>query len=166
MKNLKTSFLSLLFATTAFSSCLAQQTSAIDYLKNYKPDDLKLYDTILKKDSLFFAYYNTCETNLDKHADFYAENIEFLHDQGGVMTSKKGIIDATKKNICGKVTRELVKGSVEVYPIKDFGAVEIGLHKFHNNQEPQNTPSKVGRFMIVWKKEGIDWKITKVVSLH
>jgi hypothetical protein len=50
------------------------------------------------------------------------------------MTSKKDIINATKKNICGKVTRELVKGSIEVYPVKDFGAIEIGLHKFHNNQ--------------------------------
>jgi hypothetical protein len=45
-----------------------------------------------------------------------------------------------RKNICGKVTRELVKGSIEVYPIKDYGAVEIGLHKFHNNQN--ETPSK------------------------
>jgi hypothetical protein len=62
------------------------------------------------------------------------------------MTSKQDIIDATKRNICGKVTRELVKGSVEVYPIKNFGAIEIGLHKFHNNQEPVGTLSRVGRF--------------------
>jgi hypothetical protein len=47
---------------------------------------------------------------------------------------KTRILDATKQNICGKVT-ELVKGSVVVYSIKIM-AVEIGLHKFHNNQEP------------------------------
>ncbi len=146
--------------------CLAQKEVAIDYLKNYKPDDPKLYETIIKMDSLFFGYYNTCETNLDKYAAFYSENIEFFHDQGGLMSSKQGIVDATKRNICGKVTRELVKGSVEIYPIKDYGAIEIGLHKFHNNQEPSGTPSKIGRFMITWKKENNDWKIVKVVSLH
>lgn len=146
--------------------CLAQKEVAIDYLKNYKPDDPKLYETIIKMDSLFFGYYNTCETNLDKYAALYSENIEFFHDQGGLMSSKQGIVDATKRNVCGKVTRELVKGSVEIYPIKDYGAIEIGLHKFHNNQEPAGTPSKIGRFMITWKKENNDWKIVKVVSLH
>jgi hypothetical protein len=55
---------------------------------------------------------------------------------------------------------------VEVYPIKDFGAIEIGLHKFHNNQEPVGTPSKVGRFLIVWENKNGDWKIKRVVSLH
>ena len=50
------------------------------------------------------------------------------------MTSKQDLIAATKKYICGKVTRELVKGCIELYPITDFGTIEIGLHKFHNNQ--------------------------------
>ena len=67
------------------------------------------------------------------------------------MTSKPDLIAATKKNICGKVTSELVKGSIEVYPIKDFGAIEIWLHKFHNNQEPAGTLSKVGRFYFFGK---------------
>jgi hypothetical protein len=69
-------------------------------------------------------------------------SLEFYHDKGGLTTSKQEILDATKQNICGKVTRELVKGSVEVYSIKDYGAVEIGLHKFHNNQNQQERPQK------------------------
>jgi hypothetical protein len=134
--------------------------------KNYKPDDHQLYETIVKLDSTFFGAYNTCGTNLAKYGAFFSENIEFYHDQGGLMTSKQDIIDATKRNICGKVTRELVKGSIEVYPIKDFGAIEIGLHKFHNNQEPIGTPSKIGRFMVIWENKNNEWKITRVISLH
>ncbi|HAH24450.1 MAG TPA: DUF4440 domain-containing protein [Prolixibacteraceae bacterium] len=117
-------------------------------------------------DSAFFGAYNTCDSNLDKYGSFFSDNIEFYHDQGGLMTSRQDIIDATKRNICGKVTRELVKGSIEVYPIKGFGAVEIGLHKFHNNQQPPGSPSKVGRFTIVWKYENNEWKIIRVISLH
>jgi hypothetical protein len=102
----------------------------------YRPDNAELYTKIVQLDSLFFLSYNTCDINLAKYASYYSDDIEFYHDQGGIMTSKQEIVDATKRNICGKVTRELVKGSIEVYPIKGFGAVEFGYHKFHNNQVP------------------------------
>lgn len=132
----------------------------------YQPDDKALYDTIVKLDSLFFHAYNTCYTALETYASFFSEDIEFYHDKGGLMTSKNDIVEATRRNVCGKVSRELVKGSIEVYPIKDFGAVEIGLHKFHNNEEPPGTPSQAGRFTIIWKHTDGQWKITRVISLH
>jgi hypothetical protein len=64
------------------------------------------------------------------------------------MTSKKGFWMRTR-NISGKVTRELVKGSIEVYPIKDYGAVEIGLHKFTTIRNQQERP-QVSKFIIMW----------------
>jgi len=133
--------------------------------KNYHPDDAELYHKIVALDSVFFTAYNTCETNLETYASFYDENIEFYHDNGGYMNSKTEIVAGTKKHVCGKVTRELVKGSIEVYPIKDFGAVEFGLHKFHNSEEPNSKP-KIGRFTIIWKNTNNNWKIVKVISLH
>jgi hypothetical protein len=148
------------------ASCTSQKNYEYPITKNYTPDDPELYKTIVSLDSIFFNLYNSCENNLEKYGGFYSDDIEFYHDKGGLMTSKKDIIEGTKKNICGKVTRELVKGSIEVYPVKDYGAIEIGLHKFHNNEEPANTESKTGRFMIFWKKEKNDWKIARVVSLH
>jgi len=92
-----------------------------------------LYQTILELDSIFFTAYNTCD--LKKQAELYSDSIEFYHDQGGLIKSKQIILQATERNICGKVTRELVKGSIEVSPIPNYGAVEIGMHMFHNNQE-------------------------------
>lgn len=130
--------------------------------KNYKPDDKNLYDTIVKLDSIFFGYYNNCSTTLNEYAQFYADSIEFYHDQGGQMTNKQLLVDKTKENICGKITRELVKGSIEVYPIKNFGAIEIGLHSFINNQEPVDTPKKIGRFMIIWENTTKGWKIKEL----
>jgi Domain of unknown function (DUF4440) len=149
-----------------FISCSSKKDIAINYNKNYKPDDIALYNVIAEQDSIFFHYYNTCDKNLDKYGEFYLENIEFYHDQGGLMTSKKELVAATQKNICGKVTRILVKGILEVFPIHDFGAIEIGLHQFRNNQEPANTRLKTGRFMIVWKNDNNTWRISRVVSLH
>jgi Domain of unknown function (DUF4440) len=132
----------------------------------YKPDDQKLYDAIVQLDSVFFAAYNNCTLQLDKYAAFYSDSLEFYHDKGGLSTSKQDVVEGTKKNICGKVTRELVKGSVEVYPIPGYGAVEMGLHMFHNNQEKQTGPPKVSKFIIFWQQINKEWKITKVVSLH
>jgi hypothetical protein len=131
----------------------------------FKPDDPALYDTILHQDSLFFGAYNTCSVHLQEYADFYAENLEFYHDKGGLSTSKKDVVESTQKNICGKVTRELVGASVEVYPIAKYGAIEIGFHRFHNSAEP-GAPSKPDRFVVVWHRTDKGWKITRVISLH
>jgi hypothetical protein len=166
MKYFKINIFLLSLILILFTNCTSSKKASCQLTKNYKPDNQKLYDTIVKLDSLFFDAYNTCNINIEKYSSFYAYNLEFYHDQGGVMTSKQAVIDATKKYICGKVTRELVKGSIEVYPIKDFGAVEIGLQRFHNNEEPVGTPSKVGRFMIIWENKNNEWKISRVVSLH
>ncbi|HEY2721585.1 MAG TPA: nuclear transport factor 2 family protein [Chitinophagaceae bacterium] len=134
--------------------------------RNYKPEDTALYNTIVRLDSIFFAAYNSCQFNLDKYAAFYSDSLEFYHDQSGLNRSKAEVVEATKENICGKVTRELVKGSIEVYPIKGYGAVEIGLHIFHNNQEPPPKTPKIGRFVLVWQQTADGWKISRVISLH
>lgn len=129
----------------------------------YKPDSQELYQAIVKMDSIFFDAYNNCR--MDVQEMIYSDTIEFYHDKGGLMTSKQGILDATKKNICGKVIRTLVPGSVEVYPIAGFGAIEIGLHRFFNKQEP-DAPQHDSKFIMIWKQVGTEWKISRVVSLH
>lgn len=146
------------------SSGIVAQTTPADEHPKYKPDNQGLYDTIAYLDSVFFAAYNTC--NMDVQADFYNENIEFYHDQSGLMTSKQEILESIKLYICGKVTRELVKGSIEVYPIGSYGAVEIGLHKFHNNQQPEGTQTNTGKFIIIWQNDGGKWTVVRVVSIH
>lgn len=152
------------FIALVFSSCLTNKKATSNYI--YQPDDQQLHDTIVKLDSLFFAAYNTCNLNLETYASFYADSIEFYHDKGGLMNVKEEIVASTKKNVCGKVSRELVKGSIEVYPIKDYGAIEMGLHKFHNNTDASSNNARAGKFIIIWQHKNNQWKITKVVSLH
>jgi hypothetical protein len=129
----------------------------------YKPESQELYNTIVHMDSVYFNAYNNCD--MDKQAAIYADSIEFYHDKGGLETSKQVLLDAIKKNICGKVTRVLVKGSIEVYPIAGFGAVEIGLHRFINHEESES-PSKPDKFIVIWRLKNNKWQITRVVSLH
>jgi hypothetical protein len=158
-------YLRIALLLIVLASCTSSKQFTYPITKNYQPDDKQLYQEIVSLDSSFFGSYNTCNKNLEEYASYFSENIEFYHDNGGLMTSKPDLIDATKKNICGKVTRELIKGSIEVYPIKNFGAIEMGLHQFHNSSEPDAKP-KVGRFTVIWKKENNTYKIVRVISLH
>jgi ketosteroid isomerase-like protein len=148
------------------SACSHQGNTPVPATTAYIPDDQKLYNTVVQLDSLFFAAYNSCDVNLATYASFYADSIEFYHDKGGLSTSKKEVVDGTEKNVCGKVRRELVKGSIEVYPIKDYGAIEMGMHIFHNNTEKQSSPPHAGKFVIVWQNKNNEWKIKRVISLH
>lgn len=157
-KNILTSTFLLL---TILVSC--QSEKDISSIRNYTPEDEELFNEIMEMDKKFFDAYNNCD--LETQASIYSDSIEFFHDKGGLSTSKEQIIEGTKNNICGKVTRELVEGTTEVYPINDYGAVQIGYHKFFNNQEPdaESIPSK---FIVIWKNDNGNWKMTKVISLH
>ena len=129
----------------------------------YKPGSQALYDAIAHMDSVYFTAYNNCD--MATQAAIYSDSLEFYHDGSGLSTSKQAILAAIKENICGKVTRILVKGSLEVYPVPNFGAVEIGLHRFVNHQENDHV-SPPERFIVVWRNRDGKWQITRVISLH
>lgn len=147
----------------AISCRPSRDNAAAQY--TYRVDDKQLYDTILKLDSIFFGHYNNCVTELDQYSSFYLDSVEFYHDKGGLSNSRTAVVESTRKFVCGKVTRHLVKGSVEVYPVPGFGAIEMGLHTFFNKEEP-NAPRHPGRFTIFWQQTPAGWKISKVISLH
>jgi len=145
------------------STGYSQQTYKDILETKYVPVDREVHDIIVAKDKEYFDAYNACD--MTKQSSIYSEDLEFFHDKGGLSTSKQEVLTSIEKNICGKVTRTLIEGSIEVYPIKNYGAIEIGYHKFYNNQEP-NAKSKPSKFIMVWKYEDEKWVISKVISLH
>jgi hypothetical protein len=150
----------LLIFSIACASRQAQQSGVPDYM----PEDKALHDTIVQVDSLLFNAYNTCK--LEIFEQMVSEDVEFYHDRGGLTTSKKQLVEALKNNICGKVTRELLKGSIEVYRIPGYGAIEMGAHRFFNNQEKESGPSRFSKFVHTWKWENDRWQLARVISLH
>ncbi len=125
-----------------------------------------LTNTIIRLDSMLFYAYNNCqqEKYLAMYDDFFSDSLEFYHDSGGLLTSKAKATEGVKKNVCGKVQRELLKGSIEVSPVPGYGAVEIGQHRFYNIKE--NSRSGYAKFVVIWKNDNGQWKVTRVISLH
>ncbi len=153
----------VLLTLFCFGNAFSQEQSIVQ--KETK-ESIELYNTIAALDSALFNAYNNCTQGqfLDQYASLFSDNLEFYHDKGGMSTSKSEMVDGVKNHICGKVRRELLKGSIEVSPVPGFGAIEIGSHRFHNLVE--KSTSDFSRFVVVWQFKNNEWKVTRVISLH
>jgi hypothetical protein len=122
-----------------------------------------LYEKMLALDTAMFDSFNKCAdpAELQKHAAFFAKDVEFYHDLGGVEWGADAVIDSTRKNVCGKFRRELDAESFRVYPIPGFGAMTIGTHRFCHTP---TTCEGIGEFTIVWKQTGDQWQVTRALS--
>src|SRR5277367_4138474 len=125
-----------------------------------RPD--ALFDTIKSLDAKLFDAYNHCD--LETLGSMVSDDLEFYHDQTGLTVGKAPFLAAIKQNICGKVQRSLLEDTLEVYPLKGYGAVEIGIHRFHHPDNPENVGD--AKFVMLWQnKEGV-WKVTRVISYN
>ena len=121
-----------------------------------------LFETIRALDTQLFDAYNHCD--LEKLGSFLADDLEFYHDITGLTRTREANVEAVKNNVCGKVTRVLVPGSLEVYPLKDYGAVEIGVHRFHHPGKEDAEGVGEAKFIHIWQNQDGVWKITRVIS--
>ncbi len=126
------------------------------------PKDSELYKEILAVDTALFSSYNNCD--IEKHEALISDDFEFYHDRGGLTTDKARYMLSIENNVCGKVKRTLTEGTFEVHEIKDFGAVALGKHSFHNLVEDSH--SEPSKFITTLKRTPEGWKITRVISLH
>jgi len=154
--------------TKPFTTCLSifafmlVMTNACAQEKKVAPTSKVLYDEIAAMDSILFTAYNT--KNLEKMKSLFTEDVEWFQDNGGLAYYKT--VFENFENIFKRpytLTRQLVKGSLEVHPIKDYGAIEIGAHQFRHIENGKEETGTF-KFLMIWKKTGKEWKISRVVS--
>ncbi len=149
---LKEKFFSLIILLALTDSLKAQNSKSSD----------SLYKEIAHMDSVLFNAFNN--RDLNKFKTLFTEDLEFYHDKGG-LTTYSYTIESFKNTIARNdgLRRDLIKESLEVYPIKDFGAIEIGAHKFCHLENGKQDCGTF-KFVHVWKKIGNEWKISRVIS--
>ena len=148
-----------LASVLALALCLTPSTQAQSSQGLAHADPL--YKTVAGLDSALFDAYNTCQIN--KLGSMVDQNLEFYHDQTGLAVGRQTFLDAIKTNICGKVHRELVPGTLEVYPLKGYGAVEMGVHRFTHPNDP--TSLGEAKFVTIWQLKDGEWKMTRAISI-
>jgi len=132
----------------------------------------ELYKTLKSKDSLLFNVgFNTCE--IKPFENLTSEDFEFYHDISGVTSSKTDFIASIKNGLCKSKNyqsrRELIKGSLEVFPLKDkgviYGALQKGVHQFYEKiKDEKETYGSIAKFTHLWIIENDEWKIKRIFS--
>ena len=160
MKNL----MSLIAASIAVTALGASAAPAAGDRSTTQPATDPLFETISGLDTAVFDAFNNCSSpeQLQRHASYFAPDVEFYHDTGGVTWSRQDMLTNTAKNACGKFRRELVPDTLKVFPIKDFGAIAQGSHRFC--QFATGKCEGIADFVIVWSNQYGHWQITRVLS--
>jgi Domain of unknown function (DUF4440) len=121
-----------------------------------------LFQTIAALDKQLFDAVDRYD--MDKVASFWAEDVEFYHDKDGLTVGREKIVSSIKNNLCGKVKRQLVPGTLEVYPLNGYGAVEIGVHRFLHPWAQDHGEVGEAKFIHLWQNKDGQWRITRVIS--
>ncbi len=122
--------------------------------------DPALTALIAEKDAAMFAAFNSCDG--ETFGAYLEDDLEFYHDQAGLSVGRAATVEAANNNVCNNFTRQLVPGTLEVWPIPGYGAVETGLHTFTN--AGADAPHGIARFLHVWHQDGDTWRIARIVS--
>lgn len=127
----------------------------------------ELLTIISSLDRAFFEAYNKCE--LSKIEALFTDDIEFYHEKRGQLISRKSVMEAFSKGLCGdtnnRVRRELVEGTLQVYAIDHYGALAIGEHRFYLTQAGQKEKlDGIGHFTNLWQRKDGEWRMSRVFS--
>lgn len=94
----------------------------------------------------------------------FDRDVEFFHDTGGLQR-----FDDVQRGFAGLfaqgngIRRELVPGSLRVYPVKGYGAMEVGRHRFCHVENGRDDCGTF-EFLQVWRRTADGWAITRVMS--
>ena len=131
-----------------------------------------LTDELLKADAEFFAaVFDTCDIETVKR--YVTDDFEMFHDKGGRVSTSgaqfvQAIVDKCKRQADGTdflSRRELVRESLRVYPINNYGAIESGTHRFYalSKGKPDRL-TETAQFTRVWKEENGQWRLAPALS--
>jgi hypothetical protein len=150
MKNLSALFLLLCFAAQA---------------QNHPQEDL--FKKIQSLDSIMFTVVYKCDAQ--KIESFFTEDLEFYHDKGGLTKSRAAFMDTQKKNFCGDrpfyLRREPVSGTMKVFAMDNYGAVQTGEHVFYiKGADGKEILDGQAKYTHLWKFEEGEWRIARAIS--
>lgn len=119
---------------------------------------------------LFAAAFDTCDA--DKAAAMTTEDMEFFHDKDGKSASSREDFRRSVARMCDsarqggwRLRRELVDRSLQVFPLHDERALEMGDHRFYERGK-DGVERWVGqaRFVQVWRRVDGTWQVERVIS--
>lgn len=124
-----------------------------------------LFDELARMDSILFdASFASCDAA--RANAIFADDVEFYHDEAGLSVGEQ-VRENTRRLTAScpatrGVVRTVVPGSLRVYPIEGYGAVQMGTHRF---DERGASTSTLAQFVSVWRLQEGRWRLARVLSL-
>lgn len=163
--------LTFLACAAAASAAEPRREAAINLTPGAPPPSAELVAALAEKDRQLFDAVFGCKPELLQA--LVADDFEFFHDKHGLTTQSgaqfvKDITGMCERQAAGtdfRARRELVPGSMSVHLIGNYGAMQMGTHRFFALQsgKPERL-TETGKFIDLWKKEGDGWKLARVIS--
>ena len=144
---------------TLFILCFSLPTWAQGQDIYNNPAELK--KLIIDKDNQFWQAYNQCKVS--EMVSFLSEDLEFYHDKNGFTQGKEAMEKSLSRGLCAngpQLRREVIEGSVQVYPLKGIGAIISGEHAFFVGDQADSK----AKFTHVWRLENDQWLMSRVLS--
>jgi hypothetical protein len=145
------------------AGCAHQPTAAPDIADGVRSGPL--FDELARMDAILFdASFASCDAA--KANAIFTDDVEFYHDEAGFSVGEQ-VRENTRRLTAAcpgtrGVTRTVVPGSLRVYPIEGYGAVQMGIHRFDERGAPSST---LARFVHLWRLENGKWRLARVLSL-
>lgn len=144
-------------------ACSSTEQSVAPKAKGESPEQARLRNEIGRMDEQLSEAFN--RHDLEQLMTYFTDDLEFFHDKGGLQHNadvRSGFQSLFAKN--NAIRRELVAGSSEVYPIPDYGALQVGAHTFCHREDDGRQECATFKFVTVWKKSAAGWKMSRVMS--
>src|SRR5262245_47318854 len=121
-----------------------------------------LQSEIERLDASRFAAFNARDAAALQ--TFFAPDLEFHQDNEGLENYAQTMKDFSEMfRQPSAIRRELVPGSLEVYPIKNYGAIQVGSHRFCHD-ESGKPECGTFKFLHVWRKTDTRWQLARILS--
>lgn len=121
-----------------------------------------LHRELMQQDSLLFRAFNTKDlAGLGKYFD---PGLEIFQDNTGYRNytqSMEAFAGLFRQPYT--LTRTLLSATVEVFPVKDYGAVMTGSHRFCHVENGKEECATF-RFVHIWKQEKDRWVLSRIVT--
>jgi ketosteroid isomerase-like protein len=145
--------------------CLQAATS-------FAQDARSVHAEIAQADREFFkAVFDTCDA--DAVGEMIVDDFEFFHDKWGQIANSKAEFVAAIRGACErqaagtdfKARRELVAGSMAVFVMNNYGALQTGNHRFFKVEPGKaDVPTEHARFTHLWRLQDGRWLLARVIS--
>ncbi len=128
------------------------------------PASSGLHQTIAALDRRLFDAFNSCDTATMR--ELMEPGLEFYQDNDD-STFSRDQLEASQRLRCQGGTSRIVRelSSLTVYPLKNFGALQVGQHNFYPLQNGRKGAlDSTPLFMHVWRNNQGKWTLSRVIS--